>query len=61
MKSKFEWENIFKVGGNKEVTLTLRAKVIGGWIVKNIYYWEKVRSETMVFVPDSKHQWEIVK
>lgn len=60
---KFEWENIFDLGLiEKERTLTMRAKVFGGWIVKSIYYLEKkIRNETMVFVTDVNHEWEVDK
>lgn len=44
-KIKFEWELI------PPTEATYRAKVIGGWIV---YHFE-----SMVFIPDPEHNWEI--
>ncbi len=48
IKINFDWECLLGT--------TYRAKVIGGWIVRNE---EFERSESMVFVPDPNHQWEI--
>ena len=50
---KFEWE---KVTSN-----TRRARVFGGWVLKNFTWdadWES-QSESMVFIPDENHEWEI--
>lgn len=47
MKIKFEWKRI----GD----MTYRAKVIGGWIVEHI----DCDRPTLVFIPDSNHEWEI--
>jgi hypothetical protein len=63
MKIEFKWQRIHK-GGTKEMQdITLRAKVIGGWIVKSICvrqlkYNEK-RTETLIFLQDEKHEWEV--
>ncbi len=69
----FEWEEIYCAEDSMEnvFTLTYRAKVFGGWIVRNIVllaidhvdnpntdYWERANI-SMVFVPDPKHEWEI--
>jgi hypothetical protein len=56
MKIKFEWEIVNKgiEGG------TIRAKVIGGWLV--IIYEEdnhKITSKTVNFIADPAHEWEI--
>ncbi len=56
---KFEWENILAIGTPHQATINLRAKVIGGWVLKNIYYRGKLRYENMVFIPDPKHEWSI--
>jgi len=50
-KIKFEWEYI---GG-----LTSRAKVIGGWIINHRDTFEQGYGESMVFVSDPNHKWEI--
>ena len=60
---KFEWErlvyNSYSRGGNS----TIRAKVFGGWILRQLC-WNKddqVQSESMAFIPDKNHEWEIDK
>lgn len=63
MKIKFEWVRIFKTGSKDEQIMTERAKVGGGWIVKNIYNKQlkhtMKRTESLVYVPDVDHSWEI--
>lgn len=52
---KFEWEHILV----EDYSITTRAKVFGGWIVK--YQYESsddFDSISMVFVPDANHEWE---
>lgn len=51
---KFEWEKISDINAE----MTYRAKVIGGWIVKN---WEAGDSPSvsMVFIYDPVHDWTI--
>ena len=55
MKIPFEWEELDNY--------TERLKVIGGWIIKSensLYENGKwALSESMVFVPDPNHEWEI--
>ena len=46
---KFEWEEL--------TDTTWRAKVIGGWIVRTT----SCSGIAMVFIPDPKHSWEILK
>lgn len=53
---KFSWEEINSLDSYK----TYRAKVFGGWIVSleiriGMYY----KNESLVFVPDPEHKWEI--
>jgi hypothetical protein len=60
MKIPFEWEKINK----NLISYTYRAKVIGGWIVNNFSYDQTKEqtlpiSESTVFVPDPKHEWEV--
>ena len=58
---KFEWE-LIKADPKSD---TLRAKVLGGWIVNQVNYLKDNRghdmgiSDSMVFVPDPKHEWKI--
>lgn len=53
---RFEWEEIKNLSSHK----TYRAKVFGGWLVSTESYLEGERkSESLVFIPDSKHEWEI--
>lgn len=65
---KFEWEILKRIENSGEyIDLTLRAKVIGGWIVRcsgsstfksgnNIEY---ASEGSMTFIPDPEHKWEI--
>lgn len=61
MKIKYEWEMMDESHKN----FTDRAKVFGGWIVRSFTYEiaggedAKGTSESMVFVPDPNHEWEI--
>ncbi len=61
---KFEWEMIFATSfSNGEGQKTYRAKVSGGWIVRH-YQWDiefHQIQNSMVFVPDRGHMWEIDK
>ena len=54
---KFEWETIQATPNN--VIFTHRAKVIGGWIVKNSIILEGDQMMGMVFIPDPEHKWDI--
>ena len=73
---KFEWEEINRVAECNEelnfnrVDFTLRAKVYGGWMVKHEFIWwpttktnvlSTIDTESMIFVPDSNHEWVIEK
>lgn len=62
MSDKFEWEDISYEEG---FCITRRAKVFGGWLVKNESYDSEAdifaQSESMVFVPDPSHQWSVDK
>lgn len=53
---KFEWEELNKV--------MKRAKVHGGWILRSFNYTTDNKdvysqSQSMVFIPDPNHEWEI--
>lgn len=60
-KMKFEWEQLSNG--------TVRAKVIGGWIVRNVTFIKgdgkknaaNILSESMVFVSDANYQWMVDK
>lgn len=60
MKIEFKWEGIFKSNN----MATERSKVIGGWIIRTIN-WSKIGdnqfnlAESMIFVTDPEHKWEI--
>lgn len=57
----FSWETIFEDKiKNISGSVTMRSKVIGGWLVKDVtYIVDKVITESMVFVPDPNHLWEV--
>ena len=60
---EFEWEILNHDDGSS--FRTFRAKVIGGWLVRNITWYDHDEfqasslCESMVFVPDPKHEWGI--
>lgn len=54
----FDWE---KIGAE-----TFRAKAIGGWVLlrrvtRGIYTDFQVLSESMIFIKDENHEWNIAK
>ncbi len=57
----FEWEEIASTTKLHSGFRTHRAQVIGGWIVKNLVWHDdtETQSESMVFVSDFNHEWEI--
>lgn len=58
---KFEWKQIIFSGDSIQGNQTTRLKVIDGWIVRHTSwnYDVDMRNESMVFVPDLNHKWEI--
>ena len=55
--NRIEWDEIYE--DNQRDDITLRAKVIGGWLVRHrsrVGYDEERHS--MVFIPDANHTWE---
>lgn len=55
MKQKFEWEHLPDI---RHESATLRAKVIGGWVLCSIV-GEKPYTQTLVFIPDPEHKWVV--
>ena len=58
---KFEWKTLRNYQNSLGGFNTLRAKVFGGWVLKNMC-WDnkyKTQSESMVFISDPSHEWEI--
>jgi hypothetical protein len=53
---QFAWEIIYK-NEPCHSQITRRAKVFGGWIVLS----DTLNSESMTFVPDPEHLWEVEK
>lgn len=64
MKLKFEYEFLHREEGKFFVGTTARIKVYGGWAlishtgVCSDEEW-KASSESMIFIPDPNHEWEI--
>lgn len=54
----FVWEEIYN---DKYNVSTFRAKVVGGWLVRNLSVGYNIISESMVFVADAPHRWEVEK
>ena len=50
---KFEWETIY----DKDFNITYRAKVLGGWLINNVFRVNGNPRPTMVFVEDKNHHW----
>ena len=64
MKIKFEWEKLHERESKEGngINTTYRVRVIGGWIVKSVMVaWNKepAVSQTMVFIADPEHLWEV--
>ena len=64
---KFEWEPIDDPRGEAGL-MTCRAKVWGGWLVKEESYIDNndgnsftVTAIAIAFVPDCDHEWEITQ
>lgn len=69
MKNLLTWECIYYAeecdsnGSTVETATIMRAKIINGWLVKNINYdyystdYPKI-SESITFVPDTNHEWQ---
>ena len=64
---KFEWQSISRSNpGTSSGFATFRAYVPGGWLIRNIT-WNDLppeegtcsQSESMVFVPDTMHSWDL--
>jgi hypothetical protein len=58
MKSKFEWEQLKKN--------TFRARVPGGWVLKNVIGSRSPHggvsdAVALVFIPDRYHEWKVEK
>jgi hypothetical protein len=73
---KFEWEKISdKSESSMDWAATYRAKVFGGWLIRNFDLTQKYSnaisgaagdfnvnlstSESMVFMPDLNHEWTL--
>ncbi len=65
-KIPFEWEKIYENLSieHLSVGLVFRAKVFGGWILKEVEILtddtnKQTITKTTKFIPDSNHEWEI--
>ena len=63
---KFKWELLDHMDDLDENQMTHRAKVFGGWVLLYTHTEDnsadmkiEVMSNTMTFIPDAKHEWEI--
>lgn len=55
-----KWEEIYNYNDGLIGSQMGRMKVLGGWIVKShTHSGNGSMSESMVFVPDITHEWEI--
>ncbi|MFI5405445.1 MAG: hypothetical protein ACHQ1D_02910 [Nitrososphaerales archaeon] len=54
---KFNWEKIDFIE-NCQIR-TWRAKILHGWIVRTESWSDQGLSESMVFIEDTAHKWEI--
>lgn len=59
-KIPFKWQRLQAGKKNDTESYTNRVKVIGGWILHS-FSWRETGScsESMQFIPDAFHQWEI--
>ncbi len=60
-ESKIEWEIFFYEDIDKDILITERLQVIGGWVVKNSFNnsEKNIYGESSVFVPDPNHEWKL--
>jgi hypothetical protein len=57
---RFQWEIINKSSTTHNRTGTYRAKVMGGWLVRNeVWPSFDAVSTSMVFISDKDHRWKI--
>lgn len=64
MKIPFKWEDIYQAESPMIYYFhTIRAKVPGGWLVRNwdmtTKFEQVCTTESMVFISDPNHEWEI--
>lgn len=62
MRKKIEWQWELVEESPSRNMQTLRAKVIGGWVLKTIVFELKLKllTSSMVFIPDRDHEWHIM-
>ncbi len=57
---KFKWESISETISDSVCCATHRAKVHGGWIVKDdVYIMPEGVSNSTIFIPDKDHKWRV--
>jgi hypothetical protein len=61
MKIPFEWHSFVKITYRDYTCTTKRAKIKDGWLVlhETINKEMNLMSESMIFISDPEHQWEI--
>lgn len=64
MKIKFDWEEIWEKKNEVYFTYVARAKVYGGWLIKDMTQCDFKReyfqfTSSLVFIPDPDHCWEV--
>jgi hypothetical protein len=62
MRKKIEWQwELIEESPSRNMQ-TLRAKVIGGWVLKTIVAELKLKllTSSMVFIADRDHEWHII-
>jgi len=56
MKIEFKWERMYE----DQYCVTARAKVIGGWLIHPLTESpHKTICESMIFISDPNHEWEV--
>lgn len=64
MRKRFEWKwELLEEFGESTAggkSSTSRAKVIGGWLLHHYFHLKNTVTESMTFVPDHNHEWEIL-
>lgn len=58
---KFKYEQLVKYSTQQVEFSASRAKVFGGWVLRNVCYdsHDRTQSESSIFIPDPNHEWDI--
>lgn len=56
---KFEEIHSIHDESNECGEIIIRTEILGGWLVCRMEYNQNFRTQSMVFVPDTNHEWVV--